>query len=174
MSRSPHPSVPVTRLASLALAGALVAMPAGAQRADSLTVGMRVRLEVSDRTPPWLTGTYDGRTAGDSLRLRTEGGALVTVAPERVLSIARSERQYTRSDAISRGVTRGFLIGGGITLAALALVGGWEQLRRPSDTSGMGLLLAAGAGVVVTTTTTIVGGMAGAADRDDWRPVARP
>jgi hypothetical protein len=152
----------------------LAAAPLAAQRTDSLVVGMRVRLETSDRTPPWVIGTWEGRTPGDSLRIRTDGGALVTVAPERILSAARSARQYDRSQAITRGVRRGFTYVGLASLMALAVVGAYELQAPRSDFRGIGTIAVGVVGFAATVTATVVGGIVGAGHRDDWRTAPVP
>mgnify|MGYP002778289109 CR=1 FL=1 len=164
----------LVRLALFAIATSPVVLPA--QRADSLTVGARVRVELHDGSPPWVIGQWERPSADGQLVIRTGDapGALRTIPRERVRSLERSVERVSHGEGSRRGLVRGFLIGGGIAAAATMLVGAIELRSGPSDYRGLATGVTAVAGAALTVTTTALGAFVGGQARDRWEAVPVP
>ena len=160
-------------LTSAFVVGAVVcALPLVAQRADSLTVGAKIRVQRA--APVWtmVRGTYVTRDSvsfvldeGDSSGVRTN------IPMIEVKSVEMSVRQRTSGEAFKRGAGRGALvgIGAGAILMTLATI---ADAREANSDSFISARAVAGVfSVLLTGVTTLVGGGIGLAARDQWREV---
>lgn len=186
--RLPAPRSAMRHAAVLALAAALLLLPAAPRAAraqapgsaDSLArTGRRVRLWLT----PGATRTRDYQepevVTGQLVRLGADsvvvdrGGRLVAVPRAQVTQLAVSVARASRGRGALRGAGIGFLVGGvtGATLAGLTYTpcspGEWICLTRSEAMAFGGALLGAG-GIVV-------GGIVGAARGGErWRAVPVP
>lgn len=160
------------RAATGALVLAITAAPLAAQRVDSLTIGARVRLELLDETPPWLTGTFE-RRSGDSLLVR-QGTTTQAVALTRVRSLAVHDATGSRGAAFARGFRDGALVGTALSLALILVANARDERAGRSE-----WMLTNVAGTIILTppiigTAGVIGGTIRAALHDEWRPLPQP
>jgi hypothetical protein len=139
----------------------------GAQRADTLTAGARIRIH---------TGR---RNAHEATYVRADSGGLVAVvhpgtpATHAWAGVRRVERYagpLSPGEAFGRGARRGAVVGGVLTVAAVA-VAAYSDLRRPCDCGISTTAVVASVGSLYAGVFAGVGGLVGLAYRDRWQPV---
>lgn len=175
--RSRPPRGATRRLAAVGAPLLLVALGAppsvaGAQRADSLTAGVRVRVRLVAPERELVSGTL----------LHADRDSLVVrewLAPARAIGLGVIERldrlEFTRSSG--EGFRRGAKIG---AIAGAVVGAGFVAWVAAGDLQGGGEAtvaltpFAVVAGAALTAVTTLVGGAIGAASRERWVPVALP
>lgn len=166
---------PVRLLSRCLAAGTLlgVAVPALAQRADSLPVGARVRARLVYPPPGHVVGTLVGRDSA-TLTIAVAGERQpVVLRHDEVADLQRSIARLTAEEAFARGARRGALVGLGVS-AVLVGFGLYTDYRAVNSASGVmasATLLTGAAGAAITATTTLIGGAIGRADPDRWTRV---
>jgi hypothetical protein len=172
MPLRPFSFMPRRRIVTSAfVVGAVVcALPLVAQRADSLTVGAKIRVQRA--APVWtmVRGTYVTRDSVSFVLDESDGSGVRTNIPMiEVKSVEMSVRQRTSGEAFKRGAGRGALVGIGVgaILMTLATISD----ARDNDSYIPARAVASVFSVLLTGVTTLVGGGIGLAARDQWREV---
>lgn len=164
-------SIVSARLALVSLTLLVPTSDAVCQRADSLPVGARVRVDTRITTPRRMFGILQ---AADSTAIAVvpDGRPVVLVPRSDVQSIAVGHRE-PRPGGAARGAKRGFRIGVGITIATMgvASVVAAAVRYRPSEYEPSVPLTVAILGVPFTVLSTVVGAVVGTTDRTVWRQV---
>lgn len=168
------------RLATIALvtsALSVAASPACAQRADSLTVGARVRVLMRDTMPTEAIASWEGMAPDGGIVLRYGWGAdgTASIARARIVALQVSRSRLSRREGMRRGMTIGLAVGGVVTVIAVAAVAG-----AVGGFPFVGPFLVVGTlgtGVVLTAVAVSAGAAAGAAQgrsSDEWVDVPLP
>jgi hypothetical protein len=141
------------------------------QRADSLRVGARVRVETRHMYPRSLIGVLE---AADSARIAVapDGRPTVLFHYSEIETIAVGRRE-ARPGGVGRGAKRGFLFGLGTTIVAAGVASAVAHAidYKPSEYSPSVPLTVAILGVPFTAFSTAVGALIGSTDRTVWQPV---
>lgn len=168
-----------TRRAALVLTAAAAATTAatvaGAQQADLLQAGARLR--VTRVGPPLRTQEGVFVTADSTrivLAIGPDGLGRDTMPRVDVREVAVHVGRRTAGAAFGRGAGWGALVGASVGLVATTLTVADER-RNPCDDCFVSAPLVVGVlSVAFTAVTTLVGGAIGLAHRDRWETVAVP
>lgn len=146
------------------------AAPASAQRADSLRIGARVRVQPLHRPPPQVAGVV---AAVDSvnLTLNDSHGSPQIVPLDEILRLERYDGQLGSYEGLRRGARRGFLIGLGTT-TVLLVVSLIVPCQGECDMSAPQFAVLLGG--TVTAATTVLGGIIGSQYRAVWTRLPIP
>lgn len=158
--------------ALVAAAATISASPVSAQRADSLRIGARVRVQPIHRPPPQVAGEV---VAVDSvgLTLKDSHGSPQFVPFDEINRLERYDGKISAFAGFRRGARRGLLIGLGAS-AFMALVSlvtpGCQGDCVPSSETAEVVLLSAS----VTAVSTTLGGIIGSQYRSVWTRLPIP
>lgn len=163
----------VTAWFALAVAASIAsAAPATAQRADSLRIGARVRIQPFHRPPPQVAGVV---AAVDSvgLTLTDSHGSPQFVPHDEIVRLERYDGHISSFTGFRRGARRGLMIGLGasafLTLVALITPTCQSDCASISETAEVVLLSAS-----VTAATTTLGGIIGSQYLSVWTRLPIP
>ena len=157
---------------ALALSAAVMsAVPASAQRADSLRIGAQVRVQPLLRPPPQVAGTV---VAVDSvhLTLKDSHGSPQIVPLDEIVRLERYDGQISSFAGFRRGARRGFMIG----LGTSAFI--WAIAFIVPECQGECVMSAKEEAALITVpliaVTTTVGGIIGSQYRAVWTRLPIP
>ena len=167
----------VVRALPLAALGLLLAgpgaPPVGAQRADALVAGARVRVRPSHAPPSRVVGTVVRSDSAMLVVQPSDGAPPLAFVWRDVREVAVSTERRTWPEAFGRGALRGALVGGAVGLVATGAMAVYEY-RNPCDCFIPGTVVVGAYSVAFTAVTALVGGAIGVTRRDVWRRVRPP
>jgi hypothetical protein len=158
--------VPLLLGASLALAASLPA-----QRADSLRVGVQVRVDRWQPTREIYRGTYQTRDSLSFVIAREDDLLERLSIPVRDIgAVEMLVGRRSAGEGFKQGAGRGALvgIGAGAVLMTLAVI---ADAREDGDVFISAKAVAGVFSVLLTGVTTLIGGAIGAAHQDTWMQV---